>query len=775
MAVQRDQPRPRGRRPGPRPAPANADRGGVGPGHRGAVGRAGAAVDPAPRGDRGPEGRVPPPGLPRGAPGRVRNHRGGGRVRPVEDPDRGDAEGRRVRHHRREVAPDHRRRGRLPPGARARRRRPSEADGVLRRQGSARCSSGAHAQVHPPIRVRAPDLRPRRRACGRGQGAGRGRRRERSHPRVVRRGAADDRGPDGGCLDPRAGPVPGVRPGAAGVWEADRPAPGRGVHARRHGRRDRLGEVAAVPGVLGGRARLAVPVRPPRAGRRCEAGVLRDGRAGPGPRRAGPRRPRVHAREPGGATVARGSGGPDLGGDQRDPASHPRERADEARPPGVRGVAHVSGADPAVVAELLHRERAAFVERHPRSRELFERGRASLLGGVPMTWMLEWAGGFPVFMQEAFGSRVRDVDGHTYVDLCLGDTGAMTGHAPPAAVAAIAERMGKGVTAMLPTEDAIWVGEELTRRFGVSRWQFTLTATDANRFAIRIAREISGRPKILVFNYCYHGTVDETFITLDEAGKPRSREGNVGPPVDPTTTTEVVEFNDVGALGAALGMHDVACVLTEPALTNIGIVLPETGFHEALRDVTRRTGTLLIIDETHTISAGPGGSTGAHGLEPDVVTIGKPIGSGVPSGAFGVTEEVAERMFARTGADYQDVGGIGGTLAGNALSLAAMRGTLERVLTHEGNVIAEHGAPWHVTGLGCRAEYLFQPEPPRNGGQAAARKDPDLDALVHVYLLNRGILMTPFHNMALMSPAITEADVDAHTEAFAAFASDVLS
>ncbi|HYZ11741.1 MAG TPA: aspartate aminotransferase family protein [Actinomycetota bacterium] len=442
------------------------------------------------------------------------------------------------------------------------------------------------------------------------------------------------------------------------------------------------------------------------------------------------------------------------------------------------------------VRGLLARERAAFAERHPRSRELFERARRSLLGGVPMTWMLEWAGGFPVFMQEAFGARVRDVDGHAYVDLCLGDTGAMTGHAPPAAVAAIAERMGKGITAMLPTEDAIWVGEELTRRFGVSRWQFTLSATDANRFAIRIVREITRRPKVLVFNYCYHGTVDETFVTLDEDGKPRSREGNVGPPVDPTMTTEVVEFNDVEALEDALAGGEVACVLTEPALTNIGIVLPEGGFHEALRELTRKNGTLLIIDETHTISAGPGGYTNAHGLQPDIVTIGKPIGSGVPGGAFGVTEEVAERMFAQTGADYQDVGGIGGTLAGNALSLAAMRVTLERVLTDQAyarmiplaerftegveEVIAKHDAPWHVTRLGCRAEYLFQPDPPRNGGEAAARKAPDLDALVHLYLLNRGILMTPFHNMALMSPATTEADVDAHTEAFAAFAAEVL-
>jgi glutamate-1-semialdehyde 2,1-aminomutase len=454
-------------------------------------------------------------------------------------------------------------------------------------------------------------------------------------------------------------------------------------------------------------------------------------------------------------------------------------------------VAVVSEVDRARVRGLLERERVTFAERHPRSRELFERARGSLLGGVPMTWMLEWAGGFPVFMADASGARVTDVDGHSYIDLCLGDTGAMTGHSPPEAVAAIAERIGRGITAMLPTEDAIWVGEELARRFSVPRWQFTLTATDANRFAIRIAREITGRPKILVFNYCYHGTVDESFITLSNEGKPHSREGNVGPPVDPTVTTEVVEFNDVDGLAAALGMHDVACVLTEPALTNIGIVLPDPGFHEALREMTRRTETLLIIDETHTLSAGPGGYTAARGLEPDMLTVGKPIGSGVPSGAFGVTEEVGDRMFAATGADYQDVGGIGGTLAGNALSLAAMRVTLGDVLTEDAyarmiplaerftegveRVIAEHRAPWHVTRLGCRAEYLFQPDRPRTGGEAAARMDQELDALVHLYLLNRGILMTPFHNMALMSPVTTEEDVDRHTEAFGQFATELLS
>jgi glutamate-1-semialdehyde 2,1-aminomutase len=367
------------------------------------------------------------------------------------------------------------------------------------------------------------------------------------------------------------------------------------------------------------------------------------------------------------------------------------------------------------------------------------------------------------------------------VDLCLGDTGAMTGHAPAAAVEAIAAQARRGITTMLPTEDAAIVGEEMRRRFGLPFWQFTLTATDANRFVLRIAREITGRPKVLVFNYCYHGTVDEAFVTLRD-GATVSRPGNVGPPLDPSVTTRVVEFNDVDALEDALLPCDVACVLAEPALTNVGIVLPEPGFHDTMRAITRRTGTLLVIDETHCICAGPGGYTRAHGLEPDVLTIGKPIGGGVPSGAFGLSAEVVERMQARSEADYVDTGGVGGTLAGNALSLAAMRATLTHVLTDEAysrmiplaerfaagveHVIRERRLPWHVTRLGCRAESVFQPTAPRNGGEAASRRDDELEAFLHLFAQNRGVLMTPFHNMALMSPATTAADVDRHTAVF---------
>ncbi|MDQ2909772.1 MAG: transaminase, partial [Actinomycetota bacterium] len=300
--------------------------------------------------------------------------------------------------------------------------------------------------------------------------------------------------------------------------------------------------------------------------------------------------------------------------------------------------------------------------------------------------------------------------------------------------------------------------------------------------AIRLARELTRRPKILVFNWCYHGTVDETFATLD-GGSVVSRDGNVGPPVALAETTRVVEWNDAEALERELSHGDVACGLTEPALTNIGIVLSEPGFHEALREATRAAGTLLIVDETHTICAGPGGYTGAYGLEPDLLTIGKPIAGGVPAAAYGFSAEVADRLEELLPRDERaDIGGIGGTVAANVLSLAATRATLAEVLTEEAfermivlgerfeagvaRVIERHDLPWHVTRLGCRVEYLFRRERPRNGSEAAAGGDAELDRLIHLYALNRGILLTPFHNMALMSPATTEADVDLHTKIF---------
>jgi len=433
------------------------------------------------------------------------------------------------------------------------------------------------------------------------------------------------------------------------------------------------------------------------------------------------------------------------------------------------------------LSAALAAERQRFIAEHPRSQALFEEAKSSLLDGVPMNWMIRWAGDFPLFVTDGSGARFRDVDGREYIDFCLGDTGAMTGHAPAGSIEAIVDRLRRGTTFMLPTEDAIRVGRELQRRFGLPYWQVAMTATDANRFAIRLARQITGRKLILVHNWCYHGTVDETIVTLNN-GVPGPKPGNIGPAVDPALTTKVVEINDIPALEKALTPGDVACVLVEPALTNIGMVLPDPGYHEALRAITRKTGTLLIIDETHTICCGPGGYTKAHGLQPDMLTIGKPIASGVPAAVYGFTREVADRIRQNTDKNTSDVGGIGGTLAGNALALAAMRATLEQVLTDKAfehmialgerfadgvdGVIKEKGLPWHVSRLGCRAEYWFMPRPPRNGGEAAAAIDPDLDRYMHLAALNRGILMTPFHNMALMAPQATVADVDRHTQVF---------
>jgi len=432
---------------------------------------------------------------------------------------------------------------------------------------------------------------------------------------------------------------------------------------------------------------------------------------------------------------------------------------------------------------LIRHENARFLESHKKSSEFSEMAKISMPHGVPMNWMSKWASPHPIFIEEAKDNRLIDVDGNRYVDFCLGDTGAMTGHSPPDVIEDIIRQLKKGITFMCPTEDSIWVTKELQKRFLLPFWQIALSATDANRFAIRLARHVTGRKKILVFNWCYHGSVDETLITI-EHGKPVARKGNIGPPINPTETTCVIEFNDIAALKKELASKEFACVLTEPALTNIGIVHPDSDFHDALRQITYETDTILIIDETHTICCGPGGFTKAHGLKPDILTIGKPLASGVPAATYGFTEKIAERMLETCTIEDSDTSGIGGTLSGNALSIAAMRATLEKNLTQSSfdrmiplaerfvdgvaSVIREYELPWNVTRLGTRTEYWFRSKPAHNGGEAAAAIDIDLDKYMHLYAINNGILMTPFHNMALMSPSTRENDVDLHTRIFKA-------
>ncbi|MGB2582103.1 MAG: aspartate aminotransferase family protein [Thermoplasmata archaeon] len=442
------------------------------------------------------------------------------------------------------------------------------------------------------------------------------------------------------------------------------------------------------------------------------------------------------------------------------------------------------------IKELMADEAARFLKTHKKSKKLFERAKGSLLAGVPMNWMVRWAGPCPVFVAEARGAFIRDVDGNRYLDLCLGDTGSMFGHSPKPVVDAVRRQVSRGITMMLPTEDSVWVGEELSRRFGLPYWQVAMTATDANRFSIRLAREVTKRKYVLVVHGCYHGTVDETLIDL-ERGVVVPRGGNIGPPVPPSTTTKAVQFNDVDSLGKALLPEDVACVLMEPAMTNRGIILPDPGYHDELRRLTNETGTLLIIDETHTLCCGVGGYTGAHGLKPDMITLGKPLASGVPVAAFGVSQHVSDRVMERILSDGTDESGLGGTLTGNALAVAAMRATLEKVITRQafermmplaerfekgvGDVIRSRDVPWHVARLGVRIEYHFCPDAPRNGAEADAAKDAELEKLLHLMLINRNILMTPFHNMALISPSTAVRDVDRHTAVFAECVDALLS
>ena len=401
-----------------------------------------------------------------------------------------------------------------------------------------------------------------------------------------------------------------------------------------------------------------------------------------------------------------------------------------------------------------------------------------------MTWMNKWSGGYPIYLAGALGNRIADLDGNEYIDFALGDTGAMAGHSPPATVAGVVERIeiAGGMTAMLPSLDAEWVAAELTRRFGLAQWSFSLSATDANRWAIRLARMVTGRPMVVAFAYCYHGTVDETFVVRGNNGVTLPRQGGVGPAVPVQQTTRVAEFNDLESVEAALSHGDVAVLIMEPALTNIGIVLPEPGFLDDVRAACTRHGTLLLIDETHTLSAGPGGCTAAWGLRPDILVVGKSIGGGIPSGAFGVTDALADAIGRHLEVDLEDVGGVGGTLAGNVLSTAAMRATLGSVLTdgafarmielgtrfREGveSVLARYDVPWSIAQLGARAEYRFCSPAPRSGTQSAAAHDEGLEQYLHLFMSNRGILMTPFHNMALMCPDTSRADVDVHTRLF---------
>jgi glutamate-1-semialdehyde 2,1-aminomutase len=446
--------------------------------------------------------------------------------------------------------------------------------------------------------------------------------------------------------------------------------------------------------------------------------------------------------------------------------------------------------DPLQLARVHEREQARYAAAHPQSRALAQRAADHLLFGVPLHWMSDWSTPFPLHVAHAHGAHLRDVDGQAYVDFCLGDTGAMFGHSPAPVARAVAAQAARGITTMLPSEDGVWVAEELARRFGLPVWQFALSASDANRFAIRWARAITARQQVLVFNGCYHGTVDDVFVDLVD-GQPRTRDSLLGQVVDLTQNTRSVEFNDLSALDAALADGQVACLLAEPAMTNIGMVLPDPGFWDAAQALCRRHGTLLLIDETHTISSGPGGYTGAHGLQPDLLVLGKPVAGGVPCAVYGFSADAAARAEAAKRAAPPGHSGIGTTLSANLLAMAALRANLAEVMTEAAyahmfglaerladglrELITRRRLGWCVTQIGARTEFQFSPVPPGNGSHADAILDAGLERNIHLYLLNRGLIITPFHNMMLVCPDTSAADVDRLVAAIEAFVDETLS
>lgn len=430
------------------------------------------------------------------------------------------------------------------------------------------------------------------------------------------------------------------------------------------------------------------------------------------------------------------------------------------------------------LAELRARENAVFNERTKKSRQIFEKAHENLLNGVPMPWMGDWGTEHPVFLKRAKDNRCWDVDGNEYIDFCLGDTGAMFGHSPDATAAKVAEQVWNGITTMMPTPDCLDIGRELAERFGLPTWQVAMTATEANRYTIRNARALTGRPKVMVMQECYHGSLDETLPHIDENGRLALRttyDSNPGLPKD--QLTRVVEFNDLEAAERELSQRDCAAVLLEPVMTNCGMVLPEEGYLEGLRDLCTKYGSYLIIDETHTFSNGYGGYTRVYGLKPDFITLGKSIAGGIPVAVYGFTAEITEKINETYGnAGVSDPMGIGGTLAANQFVIAAMKETLEKVATKEAfdkmfrgqerlsdgleNVLKKHGVPWSLTRSGARCELQFMPDMPRSGTEAKNNFDWQLMYYTHLYLSNRGIIITPFHNMMLISPVTPDEDID---------------
>ncbi|MCU9849408.1 aspartate aminotransferase family protein [Defluviimonas sp. WL0024] len=439
---------------------------------------------------------------------------------------------------------------------------------------------------------------------------------------------------------------------------------------------------------------------------------------------------------------------------------------------------------------IAKREAERFAKAQPKTRAALAGGADAYLDAVPMHWMKDWPMPFPMLVETARGARLTDIDGNEVDDFCLGDTGSMFGHSPEPVAKAIRKQARNGLTYMLPTEAALEAGRLLTERFGEFHWQIATTATDANRFAIRVARAVTGKPKVLVFHGCYHGTVDDAMVELAN-GKTVTRPGLTGQVADLTKVAACAEFNDLDSVEAALKTGEIAAILTEPVMTNSCMVLPEPGFHDGLRKLATKYGALLIIDETHTISSGLGGYTGVHGLDPDIFVVGKCVAGGMPTAVWGLRPKLAKAYIRYNAGRASGHSGMGTTLSANPMQFACLRATLAEVMTkatydhmekgaerlYSGlkRVIEAHGAPWHVVRVGARVEFICAPGPLKNGTEAGAAHMPEVEATLHTALLNRGCLIAPFHNMMLVSPATKKRQIDRLIAAFDAILSELFA
>lgn len=434
------------------------------------------------------------------------------------------------------------------------------------------------------------------------------------------------------------------------------------------------------------------------------------------------------------------------------------------------------------VAALADRENQRFAETHPASAALRARARASMPHGYPMSWFHDLNAQGAPFAVSGAGPHFTDADGLRYLDFNLADMSLFCGFAPPAVAAAVAERTARGWQFLLPTEDAIWVAEELGRRYGRPRWQFTLAATTANVEAMRLARVATGRPIVVMFDGRYHGHADEMLFAPGSGGLVAEYLG-----VDPGAAhrVRIVPFNDPEALQAALAAGDVACVVTEPAMTNAGVIQPAPGFHDALRRLTRDTGTLLVIDETHTQVCGPGGLTREWGLEPDLVTLGESAAGGLPFGAYGMTAALAA-VFERPDPDdpHAEIA-AGGTLFANALSMAAARAALGTVLNDDAyartavlgarladgieSAAADAGLPWRAHRLFPRSGYAHDGKLPANAEEARCGFRRDVADLQRVYFANRGVWEAIYSAGPCVGVAHADADVDEYLNVLSGF------